>query len=39
MGRAFGDKILALGRAEHPAQLTKRYAFEQPGAPRNMSAA
>lgn len=39
MGRAFGDKILALGRAEHPAQLTKRYAFEQRGAPRNISAA
>lgn len=28
MGRAFGQKIIALGRAEIPAQLTKRYAFE-----------
>lgn len=40
MGRAFGDKIIALGRAEHPARLGKRYAFEQPSlGTRNVSAA
>jgi type IV secretion system protein VirD4 len=32
MGRAFADRILALARGEHPANLAKRMAFSTQGA-------